>query len=76
MSKKKTHNDRRSDVALHALVAFMHKDKRDDKAYSTREDITDLISNLGHLSDKLGIDFKDTVRMALDHWEAERKASS
>jgi hypothetical protein len=37
--------------------------------------IADLISDLGHLADQLGLDFVQEVERGLGHWRAERGAS-
>ena len=67
----KANNKNRAKVAAIAVAARIKamKETPNDK----ESDIIDLLADIGHLCDSIGLDFDDAIRRATDHLEAERE---
>lgn len=65
-------NKRNADAAEIALIAYI--DGNDcDKNDTTKELLTDLVTNIGHLADVYEIDFIQLVETATEHYRYESR---
>ena len=66
MTKQNRSNAEAAEIALTAYVNEQNKNE------STKELLTDLVTNLGHLADVYEIDFNQLVETAMEHYGFER----
>lgn len=64
-------NKNRAKVAAVAVAARIKAMK--ETPNDMESDIVDLLADIGHLCDSIGLDFTDAIRRATAHLEAERE---
>ena len=68
MTKQNRSNAEAAEIALTAYVDGNEQNKNE----STKELLTDLVTNIGHLADVYEIDFIKLVETAMEHYGFER----